>query len=37
MLEKLKEEVLAANLELVRQGLVIYTWGILRTKKVREI
>ena len=27
MLEKLKEEVLAANLELVRQGLVIYTWG----------
>lgn len=27
MLEQLKEEVLRANLELVRQGLVIYTWG----------
>ena len=27
MLEKLKEEVLQANLDLVRQGLVIYTWG----------
>ncbi len=27
MLEKLKEKVLEANLELVRQGLVIYTWG----------
>lgn len=27
MLEKLKEEVLKANLDLVRQGLVIYTWG----------
>ena len=27
MLESLKEEVLEANLELVRRGLVIYTWG----------
>lgn len=27
MLEQLKEEVLKANLELVKQGLVIYTWG----------
>lgn len=27
MLEKLKEQVLEANLELVRRGLVIYTWG----------
>lgn len=27
MLEELKEKVLDANLELVRQGLVIYTWG----------
>lgn len=27
MLEKLKESVLAANLELPKQGLVTYTWG----------
>lgn len=27
MLEKLKEEVFRANLELVRHGLVIFTWG----------
>jgi len=27
MLEKLREEVLAANLELVRRGLVLYTFG----------
>ncbi len=27
MLEELKEKVFRANLELVRQGLVIYTWG----------
>lgn len=27
MLEELKKKVLEANLELVRQGLVIYTWG----------
>lgn len=27
MLEKLKEEVFAANLELVKHGLVIFTWG----------
>lgn len=27
MLEKLKEEVLQANLDLVKKGLVIYTWG----------
>lgn len=27
MLEKLKEEVCKANLELVKQNLVIYTWG----------
>ena len=27
MLEELKEKVLDANIELVRQGLVIYTWG----------
>ena len=27
MLEKLKEEVFKANIELVKQGLVIYTWG----------
>ena len=27
MLEKLKEEVLQANLDLVKQGLVIFTWG----------
>lgn len=27
MLEDLKEKVFQANLELVRQGLVIYTWG----------
>lgn len=27
MLEKLKEQVYRANLELVRKGLVIYTWG----------
>lgn len=27
MLNKLKEEVFAANLELVKQDLVIYTWG----------
>ena len=27
MLEKLKAEVLAANLELVDRGLVLYTWG----------
>lgn len=27
MLENLKEKVLEANLDLVRQGLVIYTWG----------
>lgn len=27
MLDKLKKEVFKANLELVKQGLVIYTWG----------
>jgi len=27
MLEKLKREVLSANLELVKQNLVIFTWG----------
>ena len=27
MLEKLKEEVLEANLELPKRGLVTYTWG----------
>ncbi|HEY4785784.1 MAG TPA: L-ribulose-5-phosphate 4-epimerase [Bacteroidales bacterium] len=27
MLEKLKKDVLEANLELVRKGLVVYTWG----------
>ena len=27
MLEKLKQEVCEANLELVRRGVVIYTWG----------
>ena len=27
MLERLKEEVLEANLELVRRGLVLYTFG----------
>lgn len=27
MLEKLKQEVLEANLELVKKGLVLYTWG----------
>jgi L-ribulose-5-phosphate 4-epimerase len=27
MLEKLREEVLEANLELVRRGLVLFTWG----------
>ena len=27
MLEKLKKDVLDANLELVRKGLVVYTWG----------
>lgn len=27
MLERLKEEVCAANLDLVRKGVVIYTWG----------
>jgi L-ribulose-5-phosphate 4-epimerase len=27
LLKKLREEVLEANLELVRKGLVLYTWG----------
>ena len=27
MLEKLKEQVCRANLDLVRHGLVIFTWG----------
>ena len=27
MLEKLKQEVYAANLSLVKAGLVLYTWG----------
>ena len=27
MLEELKKEVCEANLELVRKGIVIYTWG----------
>ena len=27
MLEELKKQVFEANMELVRQGLVIYTWG----------
>jgi L-ribulose-5-phosphate 4-epimerase len=27
MLERLREEVLEANLEIVRRGLVLYTWG----------
>lgn len=27
LLEKLREEVLEANLELVRRGLVLYTFG----------
>ena len=27
MLDKLKEEVFAANLDLVKEGLVIQTWG----------
>ena len=27
MLEKLKEEVLRANLDLVKNGLVLFTWG----------
>ena len=27
MLEELKEKVFKANLDLVRQGLVIFTWG----------
>ena len=29
MLEALKEEVFHANLDLVKHGLVIFTWGIL--------
>ena len=29
MLEELKERVLAANLDLVAKGVVIYTWGNL--------
>ena len=27
MLEKLKQEVFKANLDLVKEGLVIHTWG----------
>ena len=27
MLEKLKQEVFEANIELVKAGLVLYTWG----------
>ena len=27
MLEAVRQQVLEANLELVRRGLVIYTWG----------
>ena len=27
MLEELKEKVFKANLDLVKQGLVIFTWG----------
>ena len=27
MLEELKEKVFQANLDLVKQGLVIFTWG----------
>ena len=27
MLEQLKEEVLRANLDLVKHGLVLFTWG----------
>ncbi len=27
MLEKLKEEVYKANMDLVKHGLVIFTWG----------
>ena len=29
MLEELKEKVYQANLDLVKQGLVIFTWGCL--------
>lgn len=28
MLEELKEKVLKANLELVKNGLVFFTWGM---------
>jgi L-ribulose-5-phosphate 4-epimerase len=41
MLEKLKQEVLQANLDLVKHGLVIFTWGnvsaIDRTKGLVKI
>ncbi|HWD99203.1 MAG TPA: hypothetical protein VG345_09205 [Bryobacteraceae bacterium] len=37
MLESLREEVLEANLEVVRHGLVLYTFGIARNENLIAI
>lgn len=36
MLEALKEKVFHANLELVKHGLVIFTWGNVSVSTVRR-
>ena len=35
MLEELKEKVFHANLELVKHGLVIFTWGMFLLSTVK--
>ena len=35
MLEKLKERVFKANLDLVKQGLVIHTWGNVSGRDIK--
>ena len=36
MLEELKEKVYQANLDLVKQGLVIFTWGMYQASTVKR-
>lgn len=36
MLEKLKEDVFKANLQLVKYGLVVLTWGMFQVLTVKK-
>ena len=36
MLEELKDKVFHANLELVKHGLVIFTWGMYQASTVKR-